>query len=169
MNCQIWRASQDEFILVGGTLSEGGYLSFAGIWGIRTKNKRDNELPVFTDETSGDYYYMTDKGKNWKKFIALCPQLKQFEFWDENIARVGTLEQEQCIYYAGLKDAPFNEQILELQKADVKEVDVATSKGTIFPSHFLGKTYLYGSAILKLPAPNDIQIAFKDLCQEEAK
>jgi len=169
LNCQIWRASQDEFILVGGTLSEGGYLSFAGIWGIRTNNKRDNELPVFTDETSGDYYYMTDKGKNWKKFIALCPQLKQFELWDENIARVGTLEQEQCIYYAGLKDAPFNEQILELQKADLKEVDVATSKGTIFPSHFLGKTYLYGSAILKLPASNDIQIAFKDLCQEEAK
>lgn len=169
MNCQIWRASESEFILVGATLADGGYLSFAGIWGIRTKGKRDNELPVFTDETSGDYYYMTDKGKNWKKFIALCPQLKKFEFWDENHARMGTLEQEQCLYYAGLQDAPFNERVLELERADLKEVDVASAKGTIFPPQFLGKTYLYGSAMLRLPATNDIQIAFKELCQEEAK
>jgi len=169
LNCQVWRASENEFILVGATLSDGGYLSFSGIWGIRTKNKRDGECAVFTDETSGDYYYMTDKGKNWKKFIALCPQLKQFEFWDENITRAGTLEQEQCIYYAGLGDASFNDKILELEKADLKEVDVASVKGTLFPSHFLGKTYLYGSAILRLPAPNDIQIAFKELCQKEAE
>jgi len=112
---------------------------------------------------------MTDKGKNWKKFIALCPQLKQFELWDENMTRIGTLEQEQCIYYAGLKDAPFNEQILELEKADLKEVDVSKANGTIFPTSYLGHTYLYGSAILKLPAPSTIQVAFKELCQEEAK
>ena len=171
MNFQIWRSSGDEFALIGAGMDETGYLSFAGIWGIRTKQKRDNEHAVFFDEVGGDYYYMTNKGKNWKKFVALCPELQQFEFWDENKARLGTLEQEQCIYYAGLQNAPFNEQILELTKAGLKEVDVKKERdrGTIFPHHYTGETYLYGSCMLGLPAPDAIQVAFNNIAKEETK
>jgi len=169
LNFQVWRTVGDEFLLASASMVEG-YISIAGIWGIRTKQKR-NEHAVFEDEVCGDYYYMTNKGKNWKKFVALCPELKQFEFWDENSARIGTLEQEQCLYYAGLQDAPFNDRILELDKAGLKEVDVMKEKarGTIFPpSYYTGGTYLYGSCVLKLPAPDTIQVAFSKMAKEES-
>lgn len=165
MNFQIWKSNADEFALVGGTLQEGGYLSFAGIWGIRTKQRR-NEYAVFEDETSGDFYYMTSKGKNWSKFKALCPELEQFEFWDENKARAGTYEQELLLYRVGALNAPHNEQLVELEKAGLKEVDVASATHTIFPPHYTGNTYTYGSLMLQLPAPNSIQIAFKELAKE---
>lgn len=169
MNFTIWRATASEFALIGCSLKEDRYISVAGIWGIRTKNKTEGQHAVFEDEANEEYYYMTDKGKNWKKFIALCPELKQFEFWDENLARIGTIEQEQCIYYAGLQHAPFNEQILELDKAGLKVVDVESEKkkGTIFPAYYTGETYLYGSCILRLPVPDTIQVAFNNIAREE--
>jgi hypothetical protein len=46
--------------LLSASLVEGGYLSFAGIWGIKTKQFRKGEHAVFADEVCGDYYYMTD-------------------------------------------------------------------------------------------------------------
>jgi hypothetical protein len=166
VNFQIWRSSGDEFVLLSASLVEGGYLSFAGIWGIRTKQKRDNEHAVFVDEVCGDYYYMTEKGKNWRKFKALCPELEQFEFWDENKARAGTYEQELLLYRVGASCDPYNDQLLELDKAGLKEVDVASATNTMFPPHYTGKTYTYGTLILQLPAPNNIQIAFKELARE---
>jgi len=167
MNFQIWRAIGDEFVLIGANLQEGGYMSFSGIWGIRTKQKREQHA-VFIDETCGDYYYMTEKGKNWKKFKALCPELEQFEFWDENKARAGTYEQELLLYRVGALNAPYNDQLLELEKAGLKEVDVASATNTMFPPHFAGKTYTYGTLMLQLPAPNDIQIAYKNLAIRES-
>lgn len=166
MNCTIWRTLGDEFALIGASLEQGGYLSFAGIWGIKTKNKRENEQAVFEDETCGDYYYMTNKGKNWKKFKALCPELEQFEFWDENKAKTGTYEQELLLYRVGASCDPYNDQLLELDKAGLKEVDVASATNTIFPPYYTGKTYTYGTLMLQLPAPNSIQIAFKELARE---
>jgi len=166
MNCTIWRTLGDEFALIGAELSEDGYLSFAGIWGIKTKNKRENEHAVFEDEAGGDYYYMTSKGKNWKKFKALCPELEQFEFWDENKARAGTYEQELLLYRVGASCDPYNDQLLELEKAGLREVDVVSATNTIFPPHYTGKTYTYGTLMLQLPAPNNIQIAFKELARE---
>jgi hypothetical protein len=166
MNCTIWRTLGDEFALIGASLEQGGYLSFAGIWGIKTKQKRDNEIAVFEDETCGDYYYMTNKGKNWKKFKALCPELEQFEFWDENKAKTGTYEQELLLYRVGASCDPYNDQLLELDKAGLKEVDVASATNTIFPPHYTRKTYTYGMLMLQLPAPNSIQIAFKELARE---
>jgi len=166
MNCTIWRTSGDEFVLLSASLVEGGYLSFAGIWGIKTKNKRENEQALFEDEAGGDYFYMTSKGKNWKKFKALCPELEQFEFWDENKARAGTYEQELLLYGVGASCDPYNDQLLELDKAGLKEVDVASATNTIFPPHYTGKTYTYGTLMLQLPAPNNIQIAFKELARE---
>lgn len=166
MNCTIWRTLGDEFALIGASLEQGGYLSFAGIWGIKTKNKRENEHAVFEDETCGDYYYMTNKGKNWKKFKALCPELEQFEFWDENKAKTGTYEQELLLYRVGASCDPYNDQLLELEKAGLKEVDVASATNTIFPPHYTGNTYTYGTLMLQLPAPNSIQIAFKELARE---
>jgi len=166
MNCTIWRTLGDEFALIGASLEQGGYFSFAGIWGIKTKNKRENEQAVFEDEVGGDYFYMTNKGKNWKKFKALCPELEQFEFWDENKARAGTYEQELLLYRVGASCDPYNDQLLELDKAGLKEVDVASATNTIFPPHYTGKTYTYGTLMLQLPAPNSIQIAFKELARE---
>ena len=166
MNCTIWRTLGDEFALIGASLEQGGYFSFAGIWGIKTKNKRENEQAVFEDEAGGDYYYMTNKGKNWKKFKALCPELEQFEFWDENKARAGTYEQELLLYRVGASCDPYNDQLLELDKAGLKEVDVASATNTMFPPHYTGKTYTYGTLMLQLPAPNSIQIAFKELARE---
>lgn len=168
MNFQIWRSSGDEFVLIGAGLEQGGYLSFAGIWGIKTKQKRDNEHAVFFDEVGADYYYMTSKGKNWKKFKALCPELEEFEFWDENKARAGTYEQELLLYRVGAFDAPYNEKLLELDKAGLKEVDVASATNTIFHPHYTEKTYTYGTLMLQLPAPNNIQIAFKELATKES-
>ena len=169
MNFQIWRTVGDEFLLVSASMLDA-YISVAGIWGIKTKHKR-NEHAVFEDEVCGDFYYMTDKGKNWKKFVALCPDLKQFELWDENSSRMCTLEQEQCIHYAGLQNAPFNEKLIELDKAELKEVDVKkqTAMGTIFPPNYTGDKYLYGSCILKIPAPHTIQVAFNKMAKEEGK
>ena len=167
MNTQIWRSSAGEFVLLGASLEQGGYLSFAGIWGIRTKQKR-NEHAVFVDEVGGDYYYMTDKGKNWKKFKGLCPELEQFEFWDENKARMGTYEQELLLYRVGALRAPYNEQLLELERVGLKEVNVESATNTIFPPHYTGKTYTYGTLMLQLPAPNSIQIAFKELATKES-
>ena len=152
--------------MIGASLEQGSYLSFAGIWGIKTKQKRDNEIAVFEDETCGYYYYMTNKGKNWKKFKALCPELEQFEFWDENKAKTGTYEQELLLYRVGASCDPYNDQLLELDKAGLKEVDVASATNTIFPPHYTGKTYTYGTLMLQLPAPNSIQIAFKELAKE---
>lgn len=168
MNCTIWRTQGDEFVLLSASLVEGGYLSFAGIWGIKTKNKRENEHAVFSDEVCGDYYYMTDKGKNWRKFKGICPELEQFEFWDENKARAGTYEQELLLYRVGALTAPYNEQLIELEKAGLKEVDVASATNTMFPPHYIGKTYIYGTLMLQLPAPNNIQIAFKELATKES-
>jgi hypothetical protein len=168
MNFQIWRSSGDEFVLIGAGLEQGGYLSFAGIWGIRTKQKREGEHAVFFDEVGSDYYYMTSKGKNWKKFKALCPELEQFEFWDENKARKGTYEQELLLYRVGALNAPYNDQLLELEKAGLKEVDVASATNTIFPPNYTGKTYTFGTLMLQLPAPNNIQIAFKELATKES-
>jgi hypothetical protein len=170
MNFTIWRTVGDEFLMAGASMVDG-YISISGIWGIKTKQIRKGEHAVFEDEANGDYYYMTDKGKNWKKMVALCPELKQFEFWDENIARVGTLDQEQCIHYAGMKDAPFNEKMLELDKAGLREVDVDAERkrGTIFPPHYTAQSYLYGTCILKLPAPDAIQVAFNNMAKEEAQ
>lgn len=174
MSFTIWRATASEFALIACTLKEDRYISVAGIWGIRTKKRAENQHAVFEDETAEggtDYYYMTEKGKNWNKFTSFCPELKQFEFWDENIARVGTLEQEQCIHYAGLKNAPFNEQMLELDKAGLREVDVEAEKkrGTIFPPHYTGQNYLYGTCVLKLPIPDTIQVAFNNIAKEEGQ
>ena len=152
--------------MLGASLEQGGYLSFAGIWGIKTKQKRENEHAVFADEACGDYYYMTNKGKNWKKFKGICPELEQFELWDENKARAGTYEQELLLYRVGALHAPYNEQLLELEKAGLKEVDVASATNTMFPPHYTGKTYTYGTLMLQLPAPNSIQIAFKELAKE---
>ena len=168
MNFQIWRSQGDEFVLIGAGLEQGGYLSFAGIWGIRTKQKRESEQAVFFDEVGGDYYYMTNKGKNWKKFKALCPELEQFEFWDENKARAGTYEQELLLYRLGASCDAYNDQLLDLDKAGLKEVDVASATNTIFPPHYTGKTYTYGTLMLQLPAPNSIQIAFKELATKES-
>jgi hypothetical protein len=168
MNFQIWRSSDDEFVLIGAGLQHCGYLSFAGIWGIKTKQIRQNEHAVFVDEVGGDYYYMTNKGKNWKKFKSLCPELEQFEFWDENKARAGTYEQELLLYRVGAFNAPYNEKIIELEKAGLKEIDVSSAINTIFPPHYKGKTYTYGTLMLQLPAPNNIQIAFKELATKES-
>ena len=168
MNFQIWRSQGDEFVLIGAGLEQGGYLSFAGIWGIRTKQKRESEQAVFFDEVGGDYYYMTNKGKNWKKFKALCPELEQFEFWDENKARAGTYEQELLLYRVGASSDAYNEQLLELDKAGLKEVEVASATNTMFPPHYTGKNYTYGTLMLQLPAPNSIQIAFKELATKES-
>jgi hypothetical protein len=167
MNFQIWRSAGDEFVLIGASLQEGGYMSFAGIWGIRTKQKREQHA-VFIDETCGDYYYMTEKGKNWKKFIAMCPELEVFELWDENISTLGTLEQEKYLYEAGLRHSPLQDQLLALEKAGLKNVMVAQANGTIFPPHYLGSEYTYGTLALKVPAPNDIQIAYKNLAMRES-
>ena len=169
MNCTIWRTQVDEFVLLSGSLAEGGYLSFAGIWGIKTKQFRKGEHAVFADEVCGDYYYMTEKGKNWRKFKGICPELEQFEFWDENKARAGTYEQELLLYRVGALSAPYNDQLLELEKAGLKEVDVASATNTMFPPHYTGKTYTYGTLMLQLPAPNNIQIAFKELATKESQ
>ena len=52
MNFTIWRATASEFALIACTLKEDRYISVAGIWGIRTKQKRENEQAVFEDETA---------------------------------------------------------------------------------------------------------------------
>ena len=68
----------------------------------------------------------------------------------------------------GASNAPYTDQLLELDKAGLKEVDVASATSTMFPPHYTGKTYTYGTLMLQLPAPNSIQIAFKELATKES-
>jgi len=170
MSFQIWRAIAQEFVLIGCTLIEDRYISIAGIWGIRTKNKIEGQHAVFEDETAEggtDYYYCTGKGKNWPKFIAFCPELAPFEFWDENKARIGTLEQEKYLFTHDLKESHYAECIEALRNANIANVSVKHSIGTIFPPYYKGDIYTYGTLILSLPITDEIQLKFKQLAEKE--
>lgn len=153
-------------MLLGCSLKQGGYISISGIWGFISK-AREPINPVFEDESSGLYFYMKDKGKNWSLFKALCPSLEEFEFWDENEARMGTLEQEKYLYENGLFYEQYSAQIEALHFAGLKEVSVSKSTGTNFPPNFMGDKYLYGSLVLSLPMPNDLQARYKQLITKE--
>ena len=170
MNFQLWRVIAHEFVLIGCTLSQDRYISIAGIWGIKTKNIVAGEKAVFEDETAEggtDYYYCTGKGKNWPKFIAFCPELEPFEFWDENKARIGTLEQEQYLFTHNLKEAHFAECMEALRKANLANINIKDTKGTIFTPHFKSDIYTYGTLILSLPITDEIQLQFKQLAIKE--
>jgi len=79
VNCNIWRTKENRWMLLGASMQEGGYISISGIWGIITSSK-EAISPVFEDESSGKYFYLSDKDKNGPIFIALCPDLKKFQF-----------------------------------------------------------------------------------------
>jgi hypothetical protein len=153
-------------MLLGCSLKQGGYISISGIWGFISK-AREPIRAVFEDESSGLYFYMKDKGKNWSLFKALCPALEEFEFWDENEVRMGTVEQERYLYENGFFYEQYSSQIHALQNAGLKEVEVAKSTGTNFPPSFTGDKYLYGSLVLSLPMPNDLQARYKELITKE--
>jgi len=153
-------------MLLGCSLKAGGYISISGIWGFSSRSK-ESINPIFEDESSGLYFYMKDKGKNWSLFKSLCPALEEFEFWDENEARMGTIEQERYLYENGFFYEQYPSQIHALQVAGLKEVEVAKSTGTNFPPSFMGDKYLYGSLVLSLPMPNDLQARYKELITKE--
>ena len=44
-------------MLVGASMTEGGYISVSGVWGAITRS-RESIPPVFEDESSGRYFYM---------------------------------------------------------------------------------------------------------------
>lgn len=166
MNCQLWRTKHDTWMLLGCSLKAGGFVSISGVWGFISRVK-DAVIPVFEDESSGLYFYMKDKGKNWPLFKALCPALAEFEFWDENENRAGTIEQEQFLFANNLFRSPYTDQINALDKAGLREVEVAKSVGTNFPPSYAGERYLYGSLVLSLPMPQDLQLKFKQLITKE--
>ena len=170
MNFQIWRAKEGEFVLIGCSLTEDAYISISGIWGIQTKKRIESEHAVFEDESAEggtDYYYCTGKGKNWPKFISLCPELKDFEFWDENKGRLGTLEQEQFLFCDKLKNAHFTECLQSLRVQNLDNVEIAKTTGTIFPPHYKSSVYTYGTLMLSLPLPDTLKLQLKQLAQKE--
>ena len=169
MNCTIWRTKENRWMLVGASMAEAGYISISGLWGVITRSK-ESIPPVLEDESSGRYFYMKEKGKNWPFFTAMCPELKKFQFWDENRARHGTYRQEWYLFSQGLLYSPFTEQIEALQRAGLKEVDPLDKDDiAIFPPDYRGKTYLYGTLVLSLPMPKHLQWDFKELCDNENK
>lgn len=153
-------------MLLGCSLRAGGYISISGIWGFISK-ARQPVSPTFEDESSGLYFYMKDKGKNWPLFTKLCPELEEFEFWDENENRIGTLEQERFLYKSEFYYGQYAEQLHALERAGLKEVEVAKSEGTNFPPSFMGEKYLYGTLSLSLPMPHNLQIKLKELITKE--
>jgi len=154
-------------MLLGCNLKGGGFISISGIWGVATKSKIHGISPAFEDESSGLCFYFKDKGKNWKLFKNLCPELSDFEFWDENETRMGTIEQEKFLFENGLFNSSYSEQVQRLEQAGLKEVDVAKSRGTNFPPDFMGNSYLYGTLSLSLPMPQELQIKYKQLITKE--
>ena len=162
MNTTIFRTMKDEWMMLGASLRQGGYFNFAGVWGTITKVKRDM-VASFEDETGEggtNYYYVEDKGKNWPLFLRFEPLLTPFELWDSNDAREGTIEQERKLYNAGMLYASYSEKITAL--GDLKEVIISEiDQMTQFPPHFNSTTYLYGSLVLALPAPLNVQTLFK--------
>lgn len=156
-------------MLLGCNLKAGGFISISGIWGVATRNRIQGISPAFEDESSGTCFYFKDKGKNWKLFKGLCPELAEFEFWDENETRMGTIEQEKFLFDNGLSGSPYAEQIQRLDEAGLKEVDVSKSEGTNFPPSFMGQTYLYGTLNLSFPMPQELQIKYKQIITKESK
>ena len=155
-------------MLLAASMQEGGYISVSGIWGVISRSKEAIQ-PVFEDESSGKYFYMSEKGKNWPLFASLCPELKKFQFWDENKNRAGTFKQEWCLYERNLLYSPFADQIGALEEAKLKEVDALDPQDiALFPPSYEGKTYLYGSLVLSLPMPKHLQWDFKELCKNES-
>lgn len=155
-------------MLLGASMQEGGYISISGIWGVISRSK-EAIPPIFEDESSGKYFYMSEKGKNWPLFVSLCPELKKFQFWDENKNRAGTFKQEWCLYERNLLYSPFADQIRALEEAKLKEVDVLDTQDiALFPPSYEGKTYLYGTLVLSLPMPKHLQWDFKELCKNES-
>lgn len=155
-------------MLLGASMLEGGYISIAGVWGVARREKTKDITPAFEDETSGTCYYMIDKGKNWPLFLGLCPDLKKFQFWDENKTRAGTFRQEWYLYENNLLYRPFSEQLEALEKAGLKDVDVLDKDDiAIFPPDYRGTTYTYGTLVLSLPMPKHLQWDFKELCEKE--
>lgn len=164
MNASIWRTHEDRWMLLGCTLRHGGFFNFAGLWGDITKAHDPQRTASFTDETGSDiqYYYVKDKGKNWPLFVAFEPLLKPFEFWDNNDARMGTYEQEMELFSLNKpQNLPYKSKIEAL--GDLADIKLSTidKQSTQFPPHFKGDSYLYGSHVLALPAPLDVQTLFK--------
>jgi len=167
INFQIWRAKQGQWILLGCSMKAGGFISISGLWGVSQSQRVQGLAPVFEDESSGTFFYMKDKGKNWRLFKALCPELAEFEFWDENEHRMGTFEQEAFLHEKGMTHAPYVEKIEALANAGLKEVQSIKATGTNFPPNYLGDKYLYGTLDLSLPMPNDLQARFKQIAHKE--
>lgn len=157
-------------MLLGATMEHGGYISIGGIWGFSSRAKGDGLSPVFEDETSRTSYYMKEKGKNWKVFRTLCPDLKKFEFWDENRTRSGTHKQELYLYENGLLWSSFGEKMIALENAGLREVSSRDPEDiALFPPNYTGEKYLYGSLVLSLPMPKHLQYDFEDFCRKEQK
>jgi hypothetical protein len=167
INFQIWRAKQGQWILLGCSMRSGGFISISGLWGISQAQRVAGLTPVFEDESSGTFFYMKDKGKNWNLFKALCPDLAEFEFWDENEHRIGTFEQEKFLYEQGMSNARYIEKLEALEGVGLKEVDITKATGTHFPPSYMGEKYLYGTLDLALPMPNDLQLKFKQIAKKE--
>ena len=155
-------------MLLGASMQDGGYISISGVWGVISRSK-EVISPVFEDESSGNYFYLSGKGKNWPLFTALCPELKKFQFWDENRNRLGTFKQEWYLHEKNLLYSPFAEQLKALEEANLKEVDVLDPQDiALFPPSYEGKTYIYGSLVMSLPMPKHLQWDFKELCKNES-
>jgi len=167
LNCQIWRATEEDWILLGLCMMEGGYLSISGVWGKTLKAPVKGEKAVFEDEANGRWHYYLDKGKNWAITKRLCPELAEFEFWDENKTRIGTYTQEKHLWDAGLFNASYVEKIASLEKAGLKEVPIDVEDGTLFDPKYKAEKYLYGSSILAIPLPNKIQSQIRKIAKQE--